>query len=125
MKKQDNIVYSIRIISASIYGSPRYGTPARCRRCWIIILPWINSISIDRIRDAIDSIRSSMRRVFEESFGIVQWLGKKSNQDKLARLPEIMQRDLNVHLDAIYATIIINSERLKEILGRQTEESQG
>jgi len=85
----------------------------------------INSISIDRIRDAIDSIRSSMRRVFEESFGIVQWLGKKSNQDKLARLPEIMQRDLNVHLDAIYATIIINSERLKEILGRQTEESQG
>jgi hypothetical protein len=87
----------------------------------------INSISIDRIRDTIDSIRSSMRRVFEGSFGIVQWLGKKSNQDRLARLPETMQRDLNVHLDAIYATIIINAERLKEILGRQeqTKESRG
>ena len=85
----------------------------------------IDSISIDRIRDAIDSIRSSMRRVFEESFGIVQWLGKKSNQDKLAKLPETMQRDLNVHLDAIYATIIINAERLKEILGREPEDSQG
>jgi hypothetical protein len=84
----------------------------------------IDSISIDRIRDSIDSIRSSMRRVFEESFGIIQWLGKKSNQDKLAKLPEPMQRDLNVHLDAIYATIIINSERLKEIQGRKTGESQ-
>jgi hypothetical protein len=79
----------------------------------------INSISIQRINETIDSIRSTMRRVFEESFGIVQWLGKKSNQDKLARLPETMQRDLNVHLDAIYATIIINAERLKEISGRQ------
>ena len=57
-----------------------------------------------------------MRRVFDESFGIVQWLGKKSNQERLARLPEAMQRDLNVHLDAIYATIIINAERLKEIV---------
>jgi len=76
----------------------------------------INSISIEKIGDTIDSIRSSMRRVFDESFGIVQWLGKKSNQDRLARLPEAMQRDLNVHLDAIYATIIINAERLKEIV---------
>jgi hypothetical protein len=81
----------------------------------------INSIPLDRIEDTIDSIRSSMRRVFEESFGIVQWLGKKSNQDKLAKLPETMQRDLNVHLDAIYATIIINAERLKEIVRRQEE----
>jgi hypothetical protein len=81
----------------------------------------INSISISKIRDTIDSIRSSMRRVFEESFGIVQWLGKKSNKDKLARLPESMQRDLNVHLDAIYATIIINAERLKEIAHRQED----
>ena len=55
-----------------------------------------------------------MRRVFEESFGLIQWLGKRSNRDKLARLPENMQRDLNYHLDAIYATIIINAERLKE-----------
>jgi hypothetical protein len=81
----------------------------------------IDSIPINRIRDAIDSIRGSMRRVFEESFGIVQWLGKKNNQDKLARLPETMQRDLNVRLDAIYATIIINAERLKEIHHRQGE----
>ena len=81
----------------------------------------INSISISRISDTIDSIRSSMRRVFEESFGIVQWLGKKSNQDKLARLPESMQKDLNVHLDAIYATIIINTERLKEIVHKQED----
>ena len=62
-----------------------------------------------------------MRRVFEESFGLIQWLGKKSNQNKLAKLPENMQRDLNVHLDAIYATIIINAERLKEIDRKQGE----
>jgi hypothetical protein len=81
----------------------------------------INSLSISKISETIDSIRSSMRRVFEESFGIIQWLGKKSNQDKLARLPEPMQRDLNVHLDAIYATIIINAERLKEIIHKQQD----
>jgi hypothetical protein len=75
----------------------------------------IKTISIAKIRDIIDSIRSTMRRVFEESFGLIQWLGKRSNRDKLARLPENMQRDLNYHLDAIYATIIINAERLKEV----------
>jgi len=79
----------------------------------------IDSISIDKIGDTIDSIRGSMRRVFEESFGLVQWLGKKSNQNKLAKLPETMQRDLNVHLDAIYATIIINAERLKELVQKK------
>ena len=42
----------------------------------------------------------------------------------LAKLPENMQRDLNVHLDAIYATIIINAERLKEI-DRKQEEPKG
>jgi hypothetical protein len=81
----------------------------------------INSISIDKIGDTIDSIRSSMRRVFEESFGLIQWLGKKSNQDRLARLSENIQRDLNVHLDAIYATIIINAERLKEIVQKRQD----
>ena len=75
----------------------------------------IKTISIAKIRDIIDSIRSTMRRVFEESFGLIQWLGKRSNRDKLARLPENMQRDLNYHLDALYATIIINAERLKEV----------
>jgi hypothetical protein len=75
----------------------------------------IKTIPIGNIRDTIDSIRSSMRRIFEDGFGLIQWLGKKSNRDKLARLPESMQRDLNYHLDVIYATIIINAERLKEI----------
>lgn len=75
----------------------------------------VKTLPVAKIRDTIDSVRSSMRRVFQESFGLVQYLGKKSNQDKLALLPENMQRDLNVHLDAIYATIIINAERLKEI----------
>jgi hypothetical protein len=73
------------------------------------------TIPVAKIKDTIDSIRSSMRRVFQECFGLVQWLGKKSNQAKLAQLPETMQRDFNVHLDAVYATIIINAERLKEI----------
>jgi len=75
----------------------------------------IKTLSIAKIRDTIDSIRSTMRRVFEDGFGLIQWLGKKSNRDKLAKLPENMQRDLNYHLDAIYATIIINAERLKEV----------
>jgi len=29
-----------------------------------------------------------------------------------------MQRDLNYHLDSIYATIIINAERMKEVSRR-------
>ena len=56
-----------------------------------------------------------MRRVYDDGFGLVQWLGKKGNQDRLSRLPESAQRDLSGCLETIYSTLIINSERLNEI----------
>jgi hypothetical protein len=56
-----------------------------------------------------------MRRVYDDGFGLVQWLGRKSNRDRLARLPDGSQRDLSACLETIYATLIINSERLEQI----------
>ena len=68
-----------------------------------------------RLRAAIDSARASLRRIYDDGFGLVQWLGKKGNQERLSRLPESSQRDLSVCLETIYATLIVNSERLAEI----------
>ena len=75
----------------------------------------IKTLTPARLRRVIDSTRASMRRVYDDGFGLVQWLGKKGNQEKLSRLPESAQRDLSGCLETIYSTLIINSERLNEI----------
>ncbi len=85
----------------------------------------IKAIPVDKLSSTIDTLRSALRRIFDDSFGLVQWLGKKSNQDRLAKLPEGVQRELNSYLDAIYATIIINAERLREIARRYPQAGSG
>lgn len=78
----------------------------------------LHRVSPSQLREAIDSTRLSMRRIYDDGFGLVQWLGKKGNQDRLARVPEGSQRDLSVCLERIYSTLIVNSERLAEIAKR-------
>jgi len=75
----------------------------------------IKTLATMRLRRSIDSTRASLRRVYDDGSGLVQWLGKKGNQERLSRLPESAQRDLSACLETIYSTLIINSERLAEI----------
>jgi len=75
----------------------------------------LKAVSPTRLREVIDSTRASLRRIYDDGFGLVQWLGKKTNRERLARVPESSQRDLSACLETIYSTLIINSERLKEI----------
>jgi hypothetical protein len=78
----------------------------------------LKSVSSAQLRGIIDGTRASMRRIYDDGFGLVQWLGKKSNQEKLTRVPESSQRDLSVCLESIYSTLIINADRLNEIARR-------
>lgn len=75
----------------------------------------LNTYPLRKMRDIIDNIRTNMRNIFDDCFGLIQWLGKKSNKEKLEKIPETMQKEFNQHLTSINATLIINSERLKEI----------
>jgi hypothetical protein len=70
---------------------------------------------VPRAQELIERIRGAMRSVFDDCYGLVQWLGKVENRDKLELLSQNSQRDFNAHLDSLYATLIINAERLREI----------
>lgn len=63
----------------------------------------------------LDSTRASLRHIYDDGFGLVQWLGKKGNQERLARVPVSSQRDLSACLETIHSTLIINAERLAAI----------
>lgn len=71
-----------------------------------------------QLRGVIDGARTSLRRIYDDGFGLVQWLGKKTNREKLARVPEGSQRELSACLETINSTLIINAERLAEIAKR-------
>jgi hypothetical protein len=75
----------------------------------------LKNLSPARLRAAIDSTRASLRRILDDGTGLVQWLGKQGNRDRLSRLPESSQRELGIFLETIHSTLIINSERLEEI----------
>jgi regulator of replication initiation timing len=75
----------------------------------------VKAIPPARLRGVIDGTRASLRRIYDDGFGLVQWLGKKGNQERLSRVPDSSQRDLSACLETIYSTLIINSERLAEI----------
>jgi hypothetical protein len=79
----------------------------------------LGEFPVPRARDLIERSRGAMRSVFDDCLGLVQWLGKGENREKLALLPQNSQRDLSAHLDSIYATLIINAERLREVERRQ------
>jgi hypothetical protein len=70
---------------------------------------------VPRARELIERIRGAMTGVFDDCHGLVHWLGKIENRGKLELLSQGSQRDLNAHLDSLYATLIINAERLREI----------
>jgi hypothetical protein len=78
----------------------------------------LKAVAPAQLRGVIDSTRASLRRIYDDGFGLVQWLGKKENQARLARVPEGSQRDLSACLQTICSTLIINSERLAEISRR-------
>lgn len=68
-----------------------------------------------KIRNIIENISITISSIFDDCIGLIQWLGKKSNKDKLDKIPTSMQRDFNSYPSSINATLIINDERLKEI----------
>jgi hypothetical protein len=78
----------------------------------------LRNLAPSRLRAAIDSTRASLRRILDDGSGLVQWLGKQNNRERLSRLPESSQRDMGALLGAIHSTLIINSERLEEIARR-------
>ena len=73
------------------------------------------SFPLRSIRNIIENISTLMEEVFDNSSGLIQWLGKKSNRDKLEKIPASMQKELHQHLSAVHASLIINNERLREI----------
>lgn len=75
----------------------------------------LNEFPIKTMKNIIGNIRSSMESIFDDCFGLIQWLGKKSNKDKLEKIPVSMQKNFSQYLNSIHSTLIINIERLKEI----------
>ncbi|MQY77051.1 MAG: hypothetical protein GH155_05400 [Spirochaeta sp.] len=73
------------------------------------------SFPLRSIRNIIENINILMEQVFDNSSGLIQWLGKKSNREKLEKIPASMQKELHQHLNAVHASLIINNERLREI----------
>ena len=83
----------------------------------------INAFPLKTMRNIITNISTLMGESFDDCFGLIQWLGKMSNKEKLDKIPVSMQRDFNQYLNSIHATLIINSERLKDI-ARQFPDSR-
>lgn len=64
---------------------------------------------------AIDQIHPALTLIIEEGGGLVQWLGKPRNRERLAKVPAANQRTFHQALTSMQATLIINQERLAEI----------
>ncbi len=69
----------------------------------------------ERLAGTVEEIRLPMKALFDDCFGLVQWLGKKGNSQKLQKIPEGTLREFNAALHSIHATLIINQERLEEV----------
>jgi len=78
----------------------------------------LRRVTPEQLRATIDGARFSMRRIHDDGFGLVQWLGRKGNREKLGRVPESSQRDLSACLEALYSTLIICAELLQELVRR-------
>jgi hypothetical protein len=72
-------------------------------------------LALAGLESIMESCHRELRKVYEDSFGLIQWLGKKSNQESLLKLPKGLQQELNLHLYTLNATLIINAERLREL----------
>jgi hypothetical protein len=82
-----------------------------------------NALSLAGLEGIMENCRLGLQRVYEDSFGLIQWLGKKSNQEALSKLPRGLQQELNQHLYTLNATLIINAENLRELAEKYPRQS--
>jgi hypothetical protein len=75
----------------------------------------LRQVSLQRMDGAIDQIHPALTLIIEEGGGLVQWLGKPRNRERLAKVPAANQRAFHQALTSMQATLIINQERLAEI----------
>jgi hypothetical protein len=75
----------------------------------------LRQVSLKRMDGAIDQIHPALTLIIEEGGGLVQWLGKPRNRERLAKVPAANQRTFHQALTSMQATLIINQERLAEI----------
>ncbi len=74
-----------------------------------------DALALKGLEGIMENCHRGLKSVYEDSFGLIQWLGKKSNQESLNKLPTGLQQELNQHLYTLNATLIINTERLREM----------
>jgi hypothetical protein len=75
----------------------------------------LRQASLRRLDGAVEQIHPALSMITEEGGGLVQWLGKPRNRDRLRKIPEANQRAFHQALTSMQATLIINQERLQEI----------
>jgi hypothetical protein len=78
----------------------------------------LNQASPERMDGAIEQIHPALAAITEEGAGLIQWLGKSGNRDRLSKIPVTNQRTFHQALTSMQATLIINQERLQEIAHR-------
>jgi hypothetical protein len=81
----------------------------------------LRQASLKRMDGAIDQIQPALATITEEGGGLIQWLGKPRNRERLLKIPEASQRTFHQALTSLQATLIINQERLQEIAHRRVE----
>jgi hypothetical protein len=72
-------------------------------------------VSADWMQGAVERIHPALFAITEEGAGLIQWLARARNRERLAKIPESSQREFHQTLTSLQATLIINQERLAEI----------
>jgi hypothetical protein len=75
----------------------------------------LRQASLQRMDGAIQQIHPALTLIIEEGGGLVQWLGRPRNRERLGKIPAANQRVFHQALTSMQATLIINQERLQEI----------
>ena len=75
----------------------------------------LGSYPVDDLKALIQDIQRDLKQVYEDCFGLVQWIGRSQNESRLEAMSETLQHELNSLLYTINATLIINNERQTEI----------
>jgi hypothetical protein len=78
----------------------------------------LRQASPEWMQSAVERIHPALFGITEEGIGLIQWLGRPRNRDRLAKIPETSQRTFHQGLTSLQATLIINQERLAEIAHR-------
>jgi hypothetical protein len=78
----------------------------------------LRQASLQRMQSTVERIHPALFAISEEGAGLIQWLGRPRNRERLAKIPETSQRTFHYALTSLQATLIINQERLQEIAHR-------